>query len=127
MVQAVKQSYPQREIAEAAFQLQSEIDSGRRIVVGVNAFVREDEQQTPILRIDPALEAKQVGRLRAARAARDGQVVQESLAALTEAAARPDVNLMPPLLDAACARASEGEIVLALQRVWGTYTETPVY
>ncbi len=127
MVQAVKDSYPQREIADASFKLQSEIDAGRRIVVGVNAYTEGDEEPTPILRIDPALERKQVGRLQAARAQRDADAVQASLAALSEAAGRPDVNLMPPLIDAARARASEGEIVQALQRVWGSYTETPVY
>jgi methylmalonyl-CoA mutase, N-terminal domain len=127
MVQAVKDSYPQREIADASFRLQSEIDAGRRIVVGVNAYTEGDDAPTPILRIDPSLERKQVGRLQAARAQRDADAVQRSLAALREAAGRPDVNLMPPLLDAARACASEGEIVQALQQVWGSYTETPVY
>jgi methylmalonyl-CoA mutase N-terminal domain/subunit len=127
MVAAVKESYPQREIADASFTLQSEIDSGRRIVVGVNAFTEGDDNQTPILRIDPALERKQIARLQSARAGRDAGAVQASLAALGEAAAKPVANLMPPLLDAAAACASEGEIIEALQRVWGSYTETPVY
>jgi methylmalonyl-CoA mutase, N-terminal domain len=127
MVAAVKQSYPQREIADASFQLQSEIDSGRRIVVGVNAFTEGDDRQTPILRIDPALERKQVARLQSARAQRDASAVERSLVALSAAAATPEVNLMPSLLEAARACASEGEIVGALQRVWGSYTETPVY
>src|SRR3984893_4948626 len=60
MVQAVKDGYPQREIADAAFELQQEIESGRRIVVGVNAFTEGDDSQTPTLRVDPALEGKQV-------------------------------------------------------------------
>jgi methylmalonyl-CoA mutase N-terminal domain/subunit len=127
MVQAVKESYPQREIADASFQLQREIDSGRRILVGVNAFTEGDDAATPILRIDPALERKQVERLQSARAQREGDAVEQALTALGEAAARPDVNLMPPLLQAARACASEGEIIAALQRVWGSYTETPVY
>src|SRR6201999_2595123 len=70
MVEAVKRNYPQREIADAAFALQQEIDSGERVVVGVNRFVAEDEQPIPTLRIDPALETKQLGRLEAARAKR---------------------------------------------------------
>ncbi|MGA8353156.1 MAG: methylmalonyl-CoA mutase family protein [Solirubrobacteraceae bacterium] len=127
MVAAVKESYPQREIADASFTLQSEIDSGRRIVVGVNAFTEGDDNQTPILRIDPALERKQIARLQSARAGRDADAAQASLIALSQAAAKPDANLMPPLLEAAAACASEGEIIEALQRVWGSYTETPVY
>jgi methylmalonyl-CoA mutase N-terminal domain/subunit len=126
MVQAVKENYPQREIADAAFELQGEIDSGRRIVVGVNAFTEGDDGEPPILRIDPAMERRQVERVRAVRAARDEAAVAASLAAI-EAAAATDANLMPLLLDAARARVSEGEIVHALQRVWGAYTETPVY
>ncbi|HEV7943064.1 MAG TPA: methylmalonyl-CoA mutase family protein [Solirubrobacteraceae bacterium] len=127
MVAAVKESYPQREIADASFTLQSEIDSGRRIVVGVNAFTEGDDNQTPILRIDPALERKQIARLQSARADRDAEAVQRSLTALSEAAAKPEVNLMPSLLESAAACASEGEIIEALQQVWGSYTETPVY
>src|SRR5664279_5066939 len=76
MVAATKLNYPQREIADAAFALQQEIDAGERIVVGVNSFVAEDEQPIPTLRVDPALERKQIGRLQAARAARDGAAVE---------------------------------------------------
>jgi methylmalonyl-CoA mutase N-terminal domain/subunit len=127
MVEAVKRNYPQREIADAAFELQREIDAGERIVVGVNSHVLEDEQPLPILRIDPALERKQLGRLQAARARRDGAAVERALAALREAAAHPDRNLMEPLLDCARVCASEGEIVESLQQVFGDYTETPVF
>ncbi|HEV2998192.1 MAG TPA: methylmalonyl-CoA mutase family protein, partial [Solirubrobacteraceae bacterium] len=127
MVAAVKANYPQREIADAAFALQREIDSGERIVVGVNRFVEEDEEPIPILRVDPALEAKQIGRLKAARAARDGAAVERALAALREDAAHPDRNLMDPLIECARAEATEGEIVESLQEVFGDYTETPVF
>jgi methylmalonyl-CoA mutase N-terminal domain/subunit len=127
MVAAVKLNYPQREIADAAFTLQQEIDSGERVVVGVNRYVHEDEQPVPILRIDPRLERKQLGRLHAARAARDGAAVETALAALREDAAHERRNLMEPLLACARARASEGEIVESLQRVFGDYTETPVF
>jgi methylmalonyl-CoA mutase N-terminal domain/subunit len=126
MVQAVKDNYPQREIADASFELQHEIDAGRRIVVGVNSYTEGYDDDTPILRIDPALEGKQIGRVQAVRAARDGGAVERSLVALREAAA-DGTNLMPPLLDAARVHASEGEIVGALQDVWGAYTETPVF
>jgi methylmalonyl-CoA mutase N-terminal domain/subunit len=126
MVEAVKQSFPQREIADASFELQREIDAGRRIVVGVNAYQHADEEPIEILRIDPALERKQVGRLQAVRSRRDTAAVEESLAAL-RAAAATDANLMEPLLDCARAHAGEGEIVQALQEVFGSYTETPVF
>jgi methylmalonyl-CoA mutase N-terminal domain/subunit len=127
MVQAVKRNYPQREIADAAFTLQQEIDSGERTVVGVNSFVAADEQPIPTLRVDPALERKQLGRLQAARAKRDGAEVERALAALREDAAHADRNLMEPLLVSARAHASEGEIVESLQQVFGDYTETPVF
>ncbi len=127
MVAAVKRNYPQREIADAAFTLQQEIDARERIVVGVNSFLAVDEQPIPTLRVDPALERKQIARLQATRAARDGAAVERALAALREHAAHEDHNLMEPLLDCARARASEGENVESLQQVFGDYTETPVF
>ncbi|HTE61781.1 MAG TPA: methylmalonyl-CoA mutase family protein [Solirubrobacteraceae bacterium] len=127
MVEAVKRSYPQREIADASFELQQEIDAGRRVVVGVNRFTEGDDGETEILRIDAALERKQLGRLQAVRAGRDGADVERTLAALRAAAADDRLNLMPPLLDCARAHVSEGEMVEALQRVWGDYTEVPVF
>jgi methylmalonyl-CoA mutase N-terminal domain/subunit len=127
MVAAVKQNYPQREIADASFDLQNEIDAGRRIVVGVNEYRQDDEEQLDILRIDPELERKQVGRVQAIRARRDATAVEAALAALKHDAAREDANLMPGLLDAARAHVTEGEIVAALQQIWGDYTETPVF
>jgi methylmalonyl-CoA mutase N-terminal domain/subunit len=127
MVEAVKRNYPQREIADAAFTLQQEIDGGERVVVGVNRYVLADEDPPPTLRIDPALERKQIGRLAAARAGRDGAEVERALAALREDAAHEERNLMDPLLECARAHASEGEIVQSLQQVFGDYTETPVF
>jgi len=127
MVAAVKLNYPQREIADAAFALQQEIDAGERVVVGVNSFLATDEQPIPTLRVDPALERKQIGRLQAARAGRDGAAVERALAALREDAAHEDRNLMEPLLACARAHASEGEIVQSLQQVFGDYAETPVF
>jgi len=127
MVESVKRNYPQREIADASFTLQQEIDAGERVVVGVNRYVAEDEQPIPTLRIDPALERKQLDRLQGARAARDGAAVEASLAVLREDAAHPERNLMEPLLVCARAHASEGEIIESLQQVFGDYTETPVF
>ncbi len=127
MVEAVKRNYPQREIADAAFRLQCEIDAGERLVVGVNSFTEGDDAQTPLLRIDPALERKQIDRLQGVRARRDSGAVEQALATIRECAARPEANLMPALLDAARAHTSEGEIVEALQQVFGKYTESPVF
>jgi methylmalonyl-CoA mutase, N-terminal domain len=127
MVEAVKRNYPQREIADAAFTLQQEIDAGERVVVGVNRYTHEDEQPIPTLRVDPAVERKQHDRLQATRARRDGAAVERALAALREAAGSSGRNLMEPLLDCARALASEGEIVESLQQVFGDYTETPVF
>ncbi len=126
MVEAVKQNYPQREIADASFRYQQEVDSGQRIVVGVNGYTEGDGEPLEILRIDAALERKQIGRVEAVRARRDSEAVERALSALREAAAS-DANLMEPLLDCARAHASEGEIVESLQRVFGSYTETPVF
>ncbi len=126
MVEAVKQNYPQREIADASYELQTEIDAGRRVLVGVNAHTEGDAGGTALLHIAPELERKQVGRLQAVRAARSAQDVEAALAAL-RAAAATNANLMPLLLDAARVHASEGEIVLALQDVWGDYRESPVF
>jgi methylmalonyl-CoA mutase N-terminal domain/subunit len=126
MVEAVKRGFPQREIADAAFDLQTEIDSGRRTVVGVNRYTEGDEQATEILRIDPALERKQIARVQAARTNRDETTVAATLAAIKNAAA-DTTNLMPLLLDAARAHVSEGEIVHTLQQVWGDYREQPVF
>ena len=127
MVEAVKRNYPQREIADASFELQERIDARERIVVGVNDYTEGDDGHMEILRIDPALERKQIDRLQAVRARRQAPEVEQVLARVREIAAREDENLMPVLLDAARAHASEGEIIGALQDVWGTYRETPVF
>jgi len=126
MVEAIRQNFPQREIADASFRFQQELNERRRIVVGVNDFTAEDEEPTPILRIDPALERKQVDRLAATRAKRDAAAVESALTDLKRDAAGSD-NLMPPIIAAARARATEGEMIASLQEVFGTYTESPVF
>jgi methylmalonyl-CoA mutase N-terminal domain/subunit len=126
MVEAIRRNFPQREIADAAFTYQRELDERKRIVVGVNDFVQDGEAPTPILRIDPALERKQVDRLAATRSRRDGAAVESALAELKRAAATEE-NLMPPIIAAARARATEGEMIAAMQEIFGTYTESPVF
>ncbi len=127
MVEAVKRGYPQREIADAAFQYQTEVESGMRKVVGVNAYTEGDDHDTNLLKIDPAFEAYQVKRIQEVRAARDQSAVDAALSALENAARDERANLMPLLLDAARAEATEGEMVQALQTVFGTYREAPAF
>src|SRR5688500_15187847 len=124
--EAGKRGLPQREIVDAAYTLQTEIEARERVVVGVNEHLEGDDREMVILRIDAALERKQIGRVQAARARRDAAAVEAVLRELRRAAAT-DRNLMPLLLDCARAHATEGEIVAALQDVWGSYTETPVF
>jgi methylmalonyl-CoA mutase, N-terminal domain len=126
MVEAIRRNFPQREIADASFTYQQELNERKRIVVGVNDFVSEDDEPTPILKIDPASERKQVDRLAATRARRDGAAVEGALAELKRVAAG-EGNLMAPIVAAARARATEGEMIAAMQEVFGTYTESPVF
>ncbi len=127
MVEAVKQNFPQGEIADASYALQAEIDAGERVVVGVNRFHSDDDAEIQTLRIDPAIERKQLDRLQGVRDRRDSTAVEATLTDLCAGAARAGTNLMPALLQCARAHASEGEIIAALQDVWGVYLETPVY
>ena len=100
------------------------VRSGERVIVGVNRFVQEGGEDLEILRIPAELEAQQCGRLAAGRAARDQAAVDRALAGLVEAASG-EANLMEPLVEAARLRATEGEIVVALQSVFGAYREPP--
>ncbi len=127
MVEAVKRGFPQREIADASFRYQQEVEAGMRKVVGVNAYTEGDDGETKILRIDPGLEAKQIQRVRTVRDRRDGDAVTATLESLERAARDPNTNLMPLLLDAARAEATEGEMIQALQSVFGSYTESPAF
>jgi methylmalonyl-CoA mutase N-terminal domain/subunit len=125
MVEAIRQNFPQREIADASFTYQTELNQRRRIVVGVNDF-RHEEEEVEILRIDPTLEGKQIDRLRSTRARRDATAVESALTDL-KAAAATEANLMPAIIAAARARATEGEMIASMQEVFGTYTESPVF
>jgi methylmalonyl-CoA mutase N-terminal domain/subunit len=127
MVEAVKRNFPQSEIADASWQYQKEVDDGKRIVVGVNRYEVTDEEPIEILSIDPALERKQIDRLRAVRDKRDTVAVENAIAKLKLAAADPEHNLMPRLVECAQADCTQGEMVQALQEVFGTYSESPVF
>jgi methylmalonyl-CoA mutase N-terminal domain/subunit len=127
MVEAVKRGFPQREIADAAFRYQQEVESGERKLVGINAYTEGDDLDTDILRIDPEFEVEQVRRIQTLRDSRDLAAVTRTLDSLVEAARDPGHNLMPLLVEAARVHATEGEIVTALQTVFGSYREAPVF
>jgi methylmalonyl-CoA mutase, N-terminal domain len=127
VVAAIKENFFQREIAEASFRYQSEVEAKERIVVGVNRYELENEPPPEILRIDPALETKQIERVQALRAGRDAAAANAALARLKEDAAHEDRNLMPPIVEAARAYVTMGEMCDALREVWGVWRETPVF
>jgi methylmalonyl-CoA mutase N-terminal domain/subunit len=125
MVSAVERGFPQREIQEAAFRFQQAVERREKVIVGVNEFVME-ERPIPILYIDEAVERSHVARVRALRQRRGGERVRRSLEDLKDAARGTD-NLMPPILEAARAYATLGEMCDALREVFGEYEEPPVF
>jgi len=127
VIPAIKENFFQREIADASFRYQHEVEQKQRIIVGVNRYELEDEPEVEILRIDPMLEGQQIERVQALRGRRDSAAVEAALARLKQAAARDRDNLMPPLVDAAKAYVTLGEMCDALRETWGTWTETPVF
>jgi methylmalonyl-CoA mutase N-terminal domain/subunit len=127
VIAAIKENFFQREIADASFRYQHEVEQKQRIVVGVNRYEHQDEEPLEILRIDPALEQKQIGRVQALRSNRDSTAVESALARLKEDAARDDRNLMIPIIEASKVYVTMGEMCDALRGVWGVWRETPVF
>jgi methylmalonyl-CoA mutase N-terminal domain/subunit len=121
-LRAIEAGFIQGQIQNAAYEYQRSIESGERIIVGVNRFQQEGDGGVPTFRLDPALEQAQIARLRETKASRSQGSVEESLAAL-ENAARGGSNLMPPILQAAEAYATVGEISGRLKAVFGEYRE----
>jgi methylmalonyl-CoA mutase N-terminal domain/subunit len=121
-LRAIETGYIQKEIQNAAYEYQRAIESGERVVVGVNRFQQDEERTVPTFRLDPALERAQVESLRQVRAGRSRSAVTESLSAL-ERAARGTANLMPPILEAARVYATVGEISDTLRAVFGEHRE----
>jgi methylmalonyl-CoA mutase N-terminal domain/subunit len=121
-LRAIETGYIQNEIQTAAYEYQRAIEKGERIVVGVNRFQQPEDRAVPTFRLDPALEQAQVDSLRQLRASRSQAAVEERLAML-ERAARGGDNLMPPILDAADAYATVGEISDRLRGVFGEYRD----
>jgi methylmalonyl-CoA mutase N-terminal domain/subunit len=126
MVEAIKQNFPQSEIAEASFRYQSEVESRQRLIVGVNAHTIEQDQSIPLHKIDANLEQQQVERVSALRRRRDGASAGRCLVELREAAGGT-TNLMPVIIRAAKAEVTMGEMCDVLREVWGTWRETPMY
>ncbi len=126
MVEAIEKGYVQKEIQDAAYRYQKEVEQGERVVVGVNQFTLEDEPPKEILRVDPRLRQTQSERLKRLRAQRDNNKVQQTLQDLRSAARDEHVNLMPFILRAAKAYATLGEICNVLRDEFGEYRESIV-
>jgi methylmalonyl-CoA mutase N-terminal domain/subunit len=128
VVAAVEQNFFQREIAEAAFRYQGEVERGERVVVGVNQYLLDEDPAAspPLHATDPALEREQAARVTAVRERRDAAAAEAALARL-RADAAGDANLMPTIVDAARAYVTMGEMCDALREVWGVWRETPVF
>jgi methylmalonyl-CoA mutase, N-terminal domain len=125
MVAAIERSYPQREIAEASYRYQRELDKKEKIMVGVNDFISE-EKPLDILQIDETVAHRQAARLKQLRADRSNAAVERSLNALKTASETTTTNLMPHLLDAVKSYATLGEICDALRTTFGTYEEVAI-
>ena len=125
MPPAIEQGFVQREIAEAAYQEQRDVEAGRRVIVGVNRFQTEAERVPPILRVDPSVLEGQRARLRRVRAERDGVRVRAALGTLGDAARGRD-NLLPPILACVRAYATVGEICETLRECFGAYRPSAV-
>jgi methylmalonyl-CoA mutase N-terminal domain/subunit len=120
MVEAVERGYPQREITEASFRFQEEVEKGERTVVGINKYATEAEPAIPLLQLDPEVERKQVERLADVRAKRDTGRWREAMDRL-RSAAQARGELMPEFMECARANASVGEQVQVLKEVFGVY------
>ena len=119
-VAAIERGFQRSQIEQAAYDVARGVESGDRVVVGVNKFTTDGAEPYQPLRVDPALEAEQVERVRAVRSARDARAASASLDAVRAAAAGDD-NVLPPIRSALAARATVGEVCAALRDVWGSY------
>ena len=127
VVAAIEVGYFQREIGKAAYDIARKYDEKKRLIVGVNAFIRENETiDIPVLKIDKSVEENQVSKVKSLRSIRTQASTDKALADLTQAC-ESGTNVMPPLLEAVRHSATLGEMVDAMKIVYGTYTETPVF
>jgi methylmalonyl-CoA mutase, N-terminal domain len=124
-VPAVESGFVQEEIERAAFEFQQQVESGDRVIVGVNRFHEDEAERIELLRIDPAAERRQLERTAAVRAERNADEAAAASAAVREAA-RGEANLLPPMREALRARCTVGEICETLREEWGMYdTQRP--
>jgi methylmalonyl-CoA mutase N-terminal domain/subunit len=122
IVRAIELGYPQKEIAEAAYRYQQEIDRGEKIMVGANKYQIEDEPPLELLRIGADVEPKQAQRVRQRKQARNAVAVGAALAAVKQAAA-DGTNLMPPIIEAVQQECTVGEISDVFRDVFGVYRD----
>ena len=128
MVEAVKRGFPQREIADAAYDAPAASTTrGERIVVGVNDYTEGDDGELEILRIDPALERKQIDRVQAVRARRDAAAVEARAGRAARAGRRRDANLMPNLLDARACTPPRARSSRRSRTSWAPTRRRPVF
>jgi len=120
---AIEDGFFQREIAESAVRFQREVESGRRVIVGVTDFISGEQPTPPLLKMDVDGYRRQVARLNEVRRTRDNRAVRQRLAELARAARREDVNLMVPILDAVNEYATLQEMMDVLREAWGIYEE----
>ena len=125
MIAAIERGFPQREIAEAAYRFQQDVERKRQVIVGVNEFASEREVGVPILQIDEAAAEQQAAKADRLRRTRNKVVVARALDRLRKAASGTE-NTMPALLDAVRAYATIGEMCDALRDVWGEYQEQAI-
>ena len=127
VVEAIEKGFFQREIAEASYRYQKEIDDGKRIIVGVNDYVLEGEQITiPVLKIDEEVERRQIARTQKIRKDRDNKKVEEALDGLRKASEGED-NVMPHIVDAVKEYATIGEIFQVWRDLWGEWDEPKIF
>ena len=127
VIPAIENGFFQREIARAAYRHQLELESGKRVIVGINDYIEEDEQvEIPILKITPEVAERQLSNLKEVRRKRDPREVGRCLDRLADAA-RSDENLMPRFIECAHAYVTLGEMVDVLKSAFGEYTETAVF
>jgi methylmalonyl-CoA mutase N-terminal domain/subunit len=127
VIPAIEKGFPQREIANASYKYQREIETNKRTIVGVNDFVLEGEEITiPVLKIDPEIERKQVERTQRIRRDRDKKKFDESLSGLRKASEGTD-NVMPHVINAVKAHATVGEICDVWRDIWGEWDEPKIY
>jgi len=125
-IAGIEENYFQGRIADSANQLEKKLNSGEKIVIGVNRFTEgNDEDQIELLEITNEDEQRQLKRLNMVRADRDSSKVSEVLAKLEKEAADPNVNLMPTLIEASHAYATVGEMMAAMGKVFGRHIEVP--